>query len=231
MTTLNLLAKQDFLEREAGGRDPIKAISELVWNGLDADATEIQVDFERSALGGIIAINVIDNGIGISPDRAAHDFANLGDSWKRQSHRTASGRAIHGKEGRGRLRFFPLAQRAQWHTTYSGVDGLASQRIEIHSRSLERCEVEALAEATADKTGTIVELTALKETFDWLITPEAFRQFSTVFAPYILQYPDTKIWWNGFDVDPEVTIDRWKELPICFQSSMMGDGRNRLAID
>lgn len=213
MTTLNLLAKQDFLEREAGSRDPIKAISELVWNGLDADATEIRVIFERNALGGIAAIKVVDNGHGIAPDRAEHDFSNLGDSWKRQAHRTSSGRAIHGKEGRGRLRFFSLAQRAQWHTTYAGEEGLASQRLEIHSKSLERCEVGQLPGAAADATGTTVELTSLKDTFDWLITPDAFRQFSTIFAPYILQYPNAKIWWNGFDVDPDVTIDRWKDLP------------------
>jgi hypothetical protein len=213
MTTLNLLAKQDFLEREASGRDPIKAISELVWNGLDADATAIRVVFELNALGGLTAIKVIDDGAGIDAERAEHDFANLGDSWKRNKHRTASGRAIHGKEGRGRLRFFSLAQRAQWHTTFAGPDGLASQRLEIHSKSLERCEVEVLPAAAHDAPGTTVELTALKEKFDWLTTPDAFRQFSTIFAPYLLQYPTTKIWWNGFDVDPNITIDRWRDLP------------------
>jgi hypothetical protein len=213
MTTLNLLAKQDFLEREASGRDPIKAISELVWNSLDADATTIEVVFERNPLGGLMSIKVIDNGVGITPARASHDFANLGDSWKRQAHRTASGRAIHGKEGRGRLRFFSLAQRAQWHTTFATPDGLASQKLEIHSKSLERCEVVELDAPAAHATGTTVELTMLKETFDWLTTPDAFRQFSTIFAPYILQYPNAKIWWNGFDVDPNVTIDRWKDLP------------------
>lgn len=212
MTTLSLHAKQDFLEREASGRDPIKAISELVWNGLDADATNIRVVFEQNALGGVTAIKVIDDGEGITPERAETDFANLGASWKRSKHKTASGRAIHGKEGRGRLRFFSLAQRAQWHTT-SLVDGaLVSQHLEIHSKSLDRCIVEAVNVAR-DATGTTVELTSLKEKFDWLLTPDAFRQFSTVFAPYLLHYPSTKIWWNGFDVDPKITIDRWEDLP------------------
>ena len=213
MTTLSLLAQQDFLEREASGRDPIKAISELVWNGLDADATTIRVEFRRTSLGGITAISVMDNGTGIPPERAAQDFAKLGASWKRNKHRTPSGRAVHGKEGRGRLRFFSLAQRAQWHTTSASPDGLTSQHLEIHAKSLGRCEVQLLDAPNQETTGTKVELTHLKETFDWLATPDAFRQFSTVFAPYLLQYPNTKIWWNGLDVDPNVTIDRWKELP------------------
>ncbi len=86
-------------------------------------------------------------------------------------------------------------------------------RLEIHSKSLEKCEVEELNDPTQDAAGTTVELTSLKEPFAWLLTPDAFRQFSTVFAPYLLQYPNTKIWWNGFDVDPNITIDRWKDLP------------------
>lgn len=214
MTTLSLQAKQDFLERDAATRDPIRALAELVWNALDADATRIDVVLERNKLGGLEALRVIDNGTGISAESAAHDFGNLGDSWKRQAHRTgALARAIHGKEGRGRLRFFSIAQRAQWFTTSASETGLSSRTIEIHSKSLERCEVIELSEALADRPGTTVYLTQLKETFDALSTPEAYRQFSTLFAPYVLQYPNAEIWFNEFKVDPDVTIDRWQELP------------------
>ena len=34
----------------------------------------------------------------------------------------------------------------------------------------------------------------LKDTFDALSTPDAYRQFSTLFAPYVLQYPNAEIW-------------------------------------
>lgn len=220
MTTLNLHAKQDFLERQAATRDPIRAIAELVWNALDADATKIEVILNRNDLGGLDAIRVIDNGHGIAADSALHDFGNLGDSWKRRAHRTPTlGRAIHGKEGRGRLRFFSLAQRAQWFTTTqvgSATDGhslLSSRTIEIHSKALERCEVTEATEPTSAVTGTIVALTMLNGTFDELSTSDAYRQFSTLFAPYVLQYPNAEIWYNGFQVDPNVTIHRWQDLP------------------
>ncbi|MBO9621681.1 MAG: ATP-binding protein [Sphingomonas sp.] len=213
MTTLNLQAKQDFLERDAATRDPIRAIAELVWNALDADATRIEVVLERNDLGGLNAIRVVDNGSGISAASAEHDFGNLGDSWKRDARRTGLGRAIHGKEGRGRLRFYSLAQRARWFTTTRSDAGLSSRTLEIHAKSLERCEVVEADSPTAEDTGTIVLLTMLKDTFDVLSTPDAYRQFSTLFAPYVLQYPNAEIWFNGFKVDPDVTIHRWQDLP------------------
>lgn len=220
MTTLNLHAKQDFLERDAAIRDPIRALAEFVWNALDADATKVEVILERNDLGGLSAIRIVDNGNGISAKSATHDFGNLGDSWKRGTHRTALlGRAIHGKEGRGRLRFFSLAQRARWFTTtktnLAPVEGpeFSSRTIEIHSKSLERCEVVEASEPAATATGTSVILTVLKDTFDELSTPHAYRQLSTLFAPYVLQYPDAEIWYNGIKVDPAITIHRWQDLP------------------
>lgn len=214
MTTLNLHAKQDFLERDASTRDPIRALAELVWNAHDADAKKIEVILERNDLGGLSGICVVDNGVGISAESAKHDFGNLGDSWKRGAHRTSQlKRAIHGKEGRGRLRFFSLAQRARWITTSKSDAGLSSRTIEIHSKSLERCEVTESEVPLTTETGTTVHLSGLKDTFDALSTPDAYRQFSTLFAPYVLQYPNAEIWYNTFKVDPDVTIHRWQDLP------------------
>src|SRR5271166_6614335 len=106
MTVLSLIARQDYLEKVARTRDPIKANSEFVWNALDADATRISVEFGLNVLGGIEEIVVRDNGIGISRAHAERDFGNLGDSRKRTPHRTPKlQRALHGKESRGRLRF------------------------------------------------------------------------------------------------------------------------------
>lgn len=58
MTTLRLLARQDDLKREAGGRYPIRVISLLVWSSLQPGAAEVGVESKRYALGGIMAISV-----------------------------------------------------------------------------------------------------------------------------------------------------------------------------
>ena len=181
MTILNLHAKQDHLEKIARTNDPIKAISEFVWNALDADATTVSVEFVRNPLGGIQEIRIIDNGSGISQHRAERDFANLGESWKREKRKTVDlNRALHGKEGRGRLRFYSLAEWAVWKSTFQKSGKLYDISIKISAGALEKSD---LSEATPSENvnpGTVVELAPLKETFDWLTTREARIQFTTL---------------------------------------------------
>lgn len=43
----------------------VRSLSELIWNALDADATKVQVEFERNSLTGIEHIIIIDNGHGL----------------------------------------------------------------------------------------------------------------------------------------------------------------------
>ena len=51
MTEYAVEVQPDFLERQAKAQ-PIAAVAELIWNGLDADATAITVDLEDDQLGG-----------------------------------------------------------------------------------------------------------------------------------------------------------------------------------
>jgi hypothetical protein len=64
MTDYTVEIQPDFLERQAKAQ-PIAAIAELIWNGLDADATAITVDLEDDNLSGLSRIIVTDNGHGI----------------------------------------------------------------------------------------------------------------------------------------------------------------------
>ena len=132
MAVLTLKAKHDHLQKVASTRDPVKALAEFVWNALDADATSVSVTLVRNALGGLDSILIRDDGTGISRARAEHDFESLGDSWKLRTSRTpVRSRVVHGKEGRGRLRFFSLAQKARWTSVYRDGEGLSRLAIEI----------------------------------------------------------------------------------------------------
>lgn len=214
MTVLELKAQHDALQKIATTRDPIRALAEFVWNALDADATNVSVELNRNALGGLDAITVRDDGNGISRARAMEDFENLGASWKRSRQRTHLNRVLHGKEGQGRLRFFSVAQRATWWSVYRDGDTLRKLSIQIASDSLHKSEVTEVGLADSDvATGTIVELNPLKDTFDWLTGEEARTDFAAVFAPYILQYPDVVITFDGHVVDPSATVAHSKEFP------------------
>jgi hypothetical protein len=66
---------------------------------------------------------------------------------------------------------------------------------------------------TDSPAGTVVELAPLNDTLDILDGPDAFRQFSTIFAPYVLQYPDARVFYNTHQVDPRITIHRTQDIP------------------
>jgi len=214
MTVLTLKAGQDHLEKIVSTRDPIKGIAEFVWNSLDADATKVDVLFEQNALGGIENIIIKDNGLGITHERASTDFENVGSSWKRDNHLTQNNRAIHGKEGQGRLRFFSLTERANWKSTY--FDGKNHQEISIFiaADKLQKADVSDPQLSSTDATGTNVELSNLKESFDWLLTEEARAAFSDIFAPYLLKYSGISITYAGQLVDPKTSINCDFEFPL-----------------
>ena len=67
---------------------PLAALQELVWNALDADASEVKVDLVTNPLGGIDAIRVSDNGTGIDILKVDDTFGGIGGSWKRDASRT-----------------------------------------------------------------------------------------------------------------------------------------------
>ena len=215
MVVLTLKAKDDHLRKVASTRDFVKAIAEFVWNALDADASNVWVQLTRNALDGLEGIVIRDDGVGISRSRAEHDFESLGESWKLQAQKTSVlGRAIHGKEGQGRLRFFSLARQATWNTVYLEKDKPYRLTIEINADRLSSSSVsEPIEEHPGTPTGTVVELAPLKETFDWLTSEEARSEFDSIFAPYILQYPKVKIIYDGRAVDPKRTIELSHEFP------------------
>ncbi len=148
-------ATHEYLKKVASTRDPVKALSEVVWNALDADATEVEVKLPRNGLGGIERIEIVDNGIVITHERATRDFLNIGDSWKLSSKTSGQKRVLHGKEGRGRLRFYSLAGLARWDTVYQGTGSNLSLLIKIDGDHLDGADIPEPVETETVETGTI----------------------------------------------------------------------------
>lgn len=200
---VTLKAKQDHIEKVVRTSDPLRGIAELVWNGFDANATKVEVQLRKTPLGSVDEIIIEDNGIGITPERADCDFGQLGESWKRDGR--PDGRALHGKEGRGRLRFFSLADRCNWSTKFVGPDGLQQFSIEVRAEALEASDIGEPV-AAQGQTGTSVSLHPLKVNLDWLSTNDARQQFGTIFAQYLRLYPDVELRYDGERVDPKLSI-------------------------
>ena len=189
-----------FLERLR--TSPRKAISELIWNALDADAETIQVELGVNEIGGVTTITVTDDGHGMTADEAREGFGRLGGSWKATATETrGKRRALHGREGRGRFLAAKIAGRAGWISIARATDGHRRTVVEIYRRSLD--DVEIRDEGTADEsTGTTVTLSDFDAPPTGLGGSAVADRLTGEFALYLTKYP-VEITYDGFAIDPK----------------------------
>lgn len=95
------------------------AIAELIWNGFDAKATEVNLVFNTNELDHINELRIEDNGTGIHLSNLGETFGAFLDSIKRRSTQKTS--SVRGKKGKGRFSFIAFAETAVWTTTYKDI--------------------------------------------------------------------------------------------------------------
>ena len=184
--TLQIQVQDDHLARIAQTRKPILALAELIWNAVDADATHIDVTLIENDLNGLKAIEVSDDGHGISYAEADELFSRLGGSWKRSRlYSIEKKRILHGKEGRGRFRAFSLGRVVDWDVRAADSSGaLQRYRISMIKDHLRRVEISDAA-PVADRTGRGVTVTVSepeKELGAALLRRGVFALFMGLFA-------------------------------------------------
>lgn len=196
----------DFIEKITRAK-PLQALSELVWNALDADAKEVRVYSERNELESLSAVIVRDDGDGIPRAKVQEFFRHLGGSWKRAGARTQRGRFLHGQEGRGRFKAFAIGVHAQWDVVYERDGKKWGYSIVMSASDVKR--VRATPEAEVDAaTTTGVKLTISEprkdfRSFDddaWLLS------LAEVFALYLSDYPEVSVFVSGRRLDPKSVI-------------------------
>lgn len=204
----------DFIEKITRAK-PMQALSELVWNALDADAHHVRVSCERNELDSLSAVIVHDDGAGIPRTKVQEFFRHLGGSWKRPGARTASGRFLHGQEGRGRFKAFAIGAHAEWEVVYAREGKKWAYSITMSASDVKR--VRATPESEVDSvTPTGVKLTISEphkdfRSFDddaWLLS------LTEVFALYLSDYPDVNIFVSGRRLDPKSVIANRKAFNL-----------------
>jgi hypothetical protein len=219
MDELHLIAGDDHVERVAHENDPVRAVVELIWNAIDAEADNVTVAVEHDdVLGGISKTTVSDDGHGISRDELDSTFGRIGGSWKRFAAKTKNDkRGLHGQRGEGRLRAFALGNRVTW-TSHSISTDQKLERVEISGTTSHR-DVFTWEATPADgvPTGTIV--TAENESQKSLGVLEADRTRSVLlshFAPILLNDDKLRVNYCGTDLDPAEEIDSSTDYPLPF---------------
>jgi hypothetical protein len=201
MTKVHVTAKRDFLESITNAK-PISALAELVWNGFDAGSEQVQVFLELNQLDGIQAIRIRDHGDGIDHSKVDALFGSLGDSWKKTKGRE-NGRALHGKNGKGRFKAFALGERVEWNTTYQKDGKWFEYRIIGSAQTLDDFEISDPKEAKSSLNGTEVTINNLKKSFSSLISDTVYLELAKIFAAYLTEYPSLRFEYNGIKVDPK----------------------------
>lgn len=230
MEDLRLTASDDHVARIAHESDPVRAVVELVWNAIDAEANTVAVVLERSPTDAIDLIRVQDDGHGISSDEVASTFGRIGGSWKSLSEKSKNGkRLLHGKLGEGRLRVFALGSRVSW---VSVSDNTAGQREQIKisgTRSTrDRFRWEA-GPSSAPATGTTV--TAHNDdqrALSALQTNDVVPTLRSHFAPLLLNDTSITITYDGSALDPSQEIANDAEMQFTFGETCQHQASLRL---
>lgn len=206
MENIDLVVEGDHLERVAKAT-ALLAVSELVWNALDAEADIVDVVIHPSALAGdegVGGIQVIDNGHGITPDEVSDAFGHLGGSWKATSERSRNRKVyLHGHAGQGRFKALALGGVAEWDSVAAVGEDRIRTRLSIHKASLKRCVVQDPEEAGED-VGTTVSISDPTPLAQWLVDEDRTRaKLTGIFALRIREQRGLEIRLNGVKLDPE----------------------------
>ncbi len=182
------------------------SIAEYIWNGFDAQATQVSIYFQANEIGNISQLKIVDNGYGIPDSTRFKPFLESAKEIDPKSPKNSS--AIHGKNGVGRLTFFTFAYSATWETVYEEDGKRYKYSILVDSTSLDKYIASDLTE-TLEPTGTTVlfkgihEITSdnfeadiqefLCRDFCWFLELNSFRRFSVRINNVELNYKETMI--------------------------------------
>lgn len=226
MNAVKVQVERDHLQRIADRKSPIQAVAEMIWNSLDADATNVEVKIVENHIRGVEEIQIIDDGHGIPHDLALSSFKSLGASWKK-GNRSQDGRHLHGQAGEGRFSAYSLGSHVRWTTVSRIENGIFTYQITGNDSELDTFRVGNPDPAKDDSTGTEVVIRNLRKTPRSLLEDDALLRFTEVFAIYLRQYPKVRIKYNGTLLNPNAVQEKYQEYDL--DPLLLEDGRTATA--
>ncbi len=213
---LDLGVERDHIESltKAAG---LNAISELIWNALDADSTEINVEYVKNKLGGISEITVKDNGSGLEYSKAQNVFGRIGGSEKKERSTSPKGRQYHGKEGKGRYKALALGDSVLFSSSYHGSKVFFEFTIALDRNNLTYSEISDLKQfekvPKGAKSGFAVLIRNVnQENAEQATNEQSRKELEQRFASYWISYPDFTILFNGKKLEFSSLIKNSEEI-------------------
>ena len=206
---LQLSVKNQSIESSGITNDYKEAICEYIWNGFEAHATEVNIDYSLNIASGVSELSISDNEDGIVYDDLSDTFGAFLTSQKNLLSLKMKSRA---NKGKGRFSFSAFATGAKWITTYKDSDSVEYKAYEIILEN-DKKEVLSYTEPKVSairKAGTKVEfdnifsLTAENMAFE-VLEPALLKEFAWFL--YLCKGRNLKININGKPIEYEKYIN------------------------
>lgn len=200
------------------------AIAEYIWNGFDAKANTVAINYSVDNFGSLEYLEIIDNGYGINQNKLNSKFKPFYESEKAvKVSAPKHTSAMHGKNGVGRLTFFTFAKSAKWMTTFLNGKQFETNTIIINSSELTDYKVEK-AGNESDFSGTIVTFTNIQiseNQMDKVIIPFLIREFCWFLE--LNKHKNFQIKINNIPLDYEFNVaERDEKTAITYSDSKSG---------
>lgn len=199
-----------------------QALAEYIWNGFDANATAVEINYSANELGFIDVLEISDDGHGINFENLSVKFDPFFESEKALQLPINKNRSVmHGKNGVGRLTFFKFANDAEWQTTFLYRGSLQSGRISIGVHALNNYQSGLLDIPLSDRAGTRVIFSNLKISAEDL-EQEIISYLKAEFCWFLELNKKSgyKIVVNGSKLDYEDYIQDYEDdLEICYDDT------------
>ena len=179
-----------------------EAINEFIWNGFEANATKILIEFSTNEAYGLRELIIRDNGDGINFDELNETFGAFLASKKRLLSLKAKSKV---NKGKGRFSFVAFAENVVWNTVYRVGDKYKKFSISMSADSKDAVECTEPEPTDKKATGTdvvfsnitslnvenmsfdVMEMALLKE-FAWFLYLYKSRNLEIVFNGEKLDY-------------------------------------------
>lgn len=182
-------------------QEPIQVLVEYIWNGFEAGATEVALDFHRNQMETIDTIIIKDNGKGI-------DYQKLDDTFSvfLESVKTNSSEHLKPKknQGKGRYSFLAIAHNALWRSTYCKDDTYMTFSLSLDDVSCNEYELSEQTVSEDTTTGTTVTITNFLKPIDGEFKREKLEQIMLnrfAWFLYLNRANGIKILIDGVELD------------------------------
>lgn len=200
MRRIPLSVKNQSIETSGITKDYKEAICEYIWNGFEANAKNVELEWKHNQLDGGDIISIADNGDGINFNNLDNTFGTFLASQKNSLSLKAKSKA---NKGKGRFSFMCCASDVLWKTVYSDTETQTNYEYELSLSDSSKEFIDCSEpQPTIKGTGTIATLLNVFG-FDLndLQSEEFTNYLLTEFAWYLYLNKNTSLHVNGQVLD------------------------------